>query len=323
MQKSNYKKLRNMKNIVLLIIFSFPIFCFSQSDSDRAKAYYFEAVNSFESKNYDKTLEYCQQVEDILKTSNARVEALRVKSYFAKGNMEKAKEALNRFSNYGADESLSAEISPYLVKIEESEKEKVRQKELADKKAKEEEQKIIDKANHKKDFIQKAVAEGNFDMNGLKKVEYKYEYETREGFIDANGNEVVPIEFGFVYYLDDYGYKKYIVVKKNGENLYGMYNTTGEMVIPLEYTYHSDAIGFGPFDKDGFKLGLIAAQKNRKWGYVNESGKVVIPFKFDSVSSFKEVMKTYDGKKHLRNAAYVWIDRDNFYINTSGERIYK
>src|SRR5690606_23068708 len=140
-------------------------------------------------KNYDKTLEYCQQVEDILKTSNARVEALRVKSYFAKGNMEKAKEALNRFSNYGADESLSAEISPYLVKIEESEKEKVRQKELADKKAKEEEQKIIDKANHKKDFIQKAVAEGNFDMNGLKKVEYEYGYEDKEGFIDANGNE--------------------------------------------------------------------------------------------------------------------------------------
>lgn len=319
-----------MKAKILLVILIFlSQLNYAQSDSDRAKAYYFEAVNSFESKNYDKTLEYCQQVEDILKTSNARVEALRVKSYFAKGNMEKAKEALNRFSNYGADESLSVEISPYIVKIEEAEKEIIRQKEFAEKKAREEEQKIIDKANHKKDFIQNAVAEGNFDMNGLKKVEYKFGYldDDKVGFIDANGNEVIPIEFDFVDYLDGYGYKKYIVVSNYTGvafgGLHGLYDTTGNMILPVEYEAAEGVIGHGPFDKDGFKLGLLAAQKNRKWGYVNESGKVVIPFIYDSVSSFKEVKKTYDGKKYLRNAAYVWIDRDNFYINTSGERIYK
>ena len=35
--------------------------------------------------------------------------------------------------------------------------------------------------------------------------------------------------------------------------------------------------------------GLIALQKNRKWGFYDVKGKLVIPFEFESVTPFKNV----------------------------------
>lgn len=118
-----------MKKATLIFIVVFLLgfqHTYAQSAADRAKAYYFEAVNSFEQRNYQKTLDYCKEVEEILGNSNARVEVLRVKSHFELGNIDQAKQALDRFSSYEAEEALSREIAPYIVKIEDSENERKR-----------------------------------------------------------------------------------------------------------------------------------------------------------------------------------------------------
>lgn len=108
----------------------------AQADADKAKAYYYSAENEYKSRNFSKAIEYCRQVEDLLGKTNARVEALRLRSYFDNGDTEKAKKSLQTFLSLDADESLIKSISPYIIKIEEAEKERVRkQKEAAQEEA--------------------------------------------------------------------------------------------------------------------------------------------------------------------------------------------
>lgn len=49
-------------------------------------------------------------------------------------------------------------------------------------------------------------------------------------------------------------------------------------------------------DAGGFSDGLAAVKKNGKWGFIDESGKAVIPFEYDDVMSFSE------GKAVVANA---------------------
>ncbi|MDD1428759.1 WG repeat-containing protein [Dolichospermum sp. ST_sed9] len=53
--------------------------------------------------------------------------------------------------------------------------------------------------------------------------------------------------------------------------------------------------------KRGFSEGLAAVNKVGKWGYINTSGKVVIPYQFDDVDSFQEGLANVkiNGKEHL------------------------
>lgn len=113
-----------MKRVIIFLFFAFTLQANAQSNQEKAKAYYFSAVEQYDNRNYSKAIEYCQQVEDLLGSTNARVEALRLKSYFDKGNTKLAKESLDVFLTLEADDDLLKEISPYIVKIEDSEKER-------------------------------------------------------------------------------------------------------------------------------------------------------------------------------------------------------
>src|SRR5690554_2466647 len=126
--------LRRVAILFVLFVMSFQQVQ-SQSNEERAKAYYFQAEEAFTKKEYDKAINYCDQVVEILGSSNALVEVLYVKSYYAQNKIAKAKEALHSFSNFSPDASLSKEIAPYIVKIEEAEKEQLRREALAEKKA--------------------------------------------------------------------------------------------------------------------------------------------------------------------------------------------
>lgn len=108
-----------IKIIVLLVVLCSAQILKAQSATDRAKAYYFEAATAFEKSDYNKVINYCQQVEDILGNSNARVEALRIKSYYELGETAKAQQALKSFYTYPTDENLTQEVAGYIVKIEE------------------------------------------------------------------------------------------------------------------------------------------------------------------------------------------------------------
>ena len=59
-----------------------------------------------------------------------------------------------------------------------------------------------------------------------------------------------------------------------------------------------------------FNLGLINLAKAQKWGYVDKSGKVAIPFEYDFASAFG-----------TNGTAIVKKGTEWFYINTAGKRI--
>ncbi|MCL2857089.1 MAG: WG repeat-containing protein [Oscillospiraceae bacterium] len=57
----------------------------------------------------------------------------------------------------------------------------------------------------------------------------------------------------------------------------GFVNSSGEIVIPLEY---DDALCFSE--------GLAAVQIGDRWGFIDKTGEVVIPFEFSRVAPFRE-----------------------------------
>lgn len=94
----------------------------AQTADDKAKAYYQEAQKAFENRNYQQTIDYCKQVTDLLKTTNARIELLRVKSYYELGEYDKTKASIKTFTNLEASVELKSEALEYLVKVEKAEK---------------------------------------------------------------------------------------------------------------------------------------------------------------------------------------------------------
>jgi|SRR5690554_8107673 len=125
-----------MKHTLLLLMFILLAHQMHSQDQ-QAKAYFFTAVDQYKSGNYHQALSYCQKAEEIIGKTNARIEAVRVKSYYASDDIIKAKASLETFLTLKTDEQLLKDIAPYIAKIEEAEKEEKRRQELAAKKAEE------------------------------------------------------------------------------------------------------------------------------------------------------------------------------------------
>lgn len=106
---------------IFMLLFAFTI-AQAQTVDDKAKAYYQEAQKAFESKNYKQTIDYCQQVTDLLKNTNARIELLRIKSYYELGEYGKVNASIKTFTNLPASAELKNETLEYLVKVEKAEK---------------------------------------------------------------------------------------------------------------------------------------------------------------------------------------------------------
>lgn len=108
------------------------------------------------------------------------------------------------------------------------------------------------------------------------------------GFIDENGNEVVPCNYNRSESFSDgvcvlSGDSGSVLTDRSGKPLFKTY-------------YHS----LGPL-----KEGLVAAGKNQKYGFINISGEVIIPLKYDLAYSFS------DGRAVvMRNNKWGYIDRD-------------
>ena len=139
--------------VFILLMSSVSIKLHAQSNAVKAKAYYLTAVNEYKSRNYSKAIEYCQQVEDMLGKTNARVESVRLRSYYDDGKTEKAKKSLQAFLSLDPDEDIMKEVSSYIVKIEEAEKERVRKEEeriAKEKKAEEERKRKAEEAERQR-----------------------------------------------------------------------------------------------------------------------------------------------------------------------------
>jgi hypothetical protein len=137
--------------------------------------------------------------------------------------------------------------------------------------------------------------------------------------------------------------QQYVIqVKPAGGDLWGYANLKGELLIAVQYTkcteFSSDGlaavlnektkqyyfinikgdklsteitdfklISFLGFDVKGFSDGLVAINQGKKWGYLNTSGKVAIPPKYDDANEFSN------------GYAAVKSGNQYFILNTKGE----
>ncbi len=133
------------------------------------------------------------------------------------------------------------------------------------------------------------------------------------GIIDVNGDTILPFEYDAIGEFSEHR----ALVCKNEKC--GYVNEQGELVIPVAFSYSSALLTTALFE-NGYALlkqrnksiiidssgkvlkfrgyedykrpsmGLIPVQKNKKWGFVNENGKLRIPCKYESVESFVDTL---------------------------------
>ena len=129
------------------------------------------------------------------------------------------------------------------------------------------------------------------------------------GYIDAKGNEVIPIKYDYdradfdvhegkypldenCGYVEDWRSSILVRVKQNGK--YGFVNHKGEEVIPLKY----DMLYDGHFVKP---TQLVKARIGDKYGLINISGQEVIPIKYKNTGNCD--YGNYNGP--------TWVQRDD------------
>lgn len=107
------------------------------------------------------------------------------------------------------------------------------------------------------------------ESGGLRKVEKN----GKKGFIDANGNEVVPPVYDYIYSESDGLYK----VEKDGKK--GFINKEGKVVIPVKYDYI--------YSKSD---GMYKVEIGNKKGFLRADGTVFIEVKYDYIYSKSDGM---------------------------------
>lgn len=151
----------------------------------------------------------------------------------------------------------------------------------------------------------------------------------KSGFIDLNGKVAIPLEYDAVMAFSNglAGVRK--------DELWGFINTDNQMVIhpqfdevgwfsgcdqePLTYFALNKKYGYMDMDgkvvidavyddADGFSEGLAAVKIKKKWGFIDKEGKEVIPFIYKGTAQFR------DGH------AYVWLKGKSFYIDKNGNQ---
>ena len=136
----------------------------------------------------------------------------------------------------------------------------------------------------------------------------------------------VKLDYEYISYFED----GLAGVARNGKA--GLINKSGEIAVPLEYTHccvhfeeglssvAQDYYIWGFIDKSGktvipiqyeassdFSEGLAAVQKGGKWGFINKNGDAAIPFEYDRANSFSEGL------------AYVKKNGEEFFIDKTGQ----
>ena len=132
----------------------------------------------------------------------------------------------------------------------------------------------------------------------------------RYGYIDLKGKYVLPLQWG-----NAESFHEGLAVVANDEGDHGYINKMGQLVIPYKYGsagYFCDGLApvwdnnvyqGGYIDKNGkivitqkedwgeileFREGLALVRNNKKWGYIDTKGAIVLPFEWEKVGWFGE-----------------------------------
>lgn len=181
------------------------------------------------------------------------------------------------------------------------------------------------------------IATAVFSQNYI--IQVKKNADEGWAYMDIEGNFITGNTYKKCFPFSKEGYavvyndkqKKYQFIDKNGEIL----NTE------IDKFRMKSVFGFGI---EGFNEGFVAVSTDKKWGFLDISGKIAIEIKYDKVNSFKEGFATavYKGKwiildkngnetspeinniKELRNfseglAQFVTTDKKMGYIDNKGK----
>lgn len=157
---------------------------------------------------------------------------------------------------------------------------------------------------------------GLIDINGKLVVPYQYDELLTYGHglfsfsknekcyvLDDSGKEILKdLPYDFLSFLS----KNLFCVSYDNNKLdeidakYGVINRQNKVVLSLDYDY----IG-------NYSEGLIAACKNKKWGFVDSTGKVIIPFEYKD--RIMEVSESLEALEFCEGFAIVPV-KDNYWI---------
>jgi hypothetical protein len=117
-----------------------------------------------------------------------------------------------------------------------------------------------------------------------------YNEDGKWGFIDKTGKEVVPCKYSLEY-QENIGYEAYFsegLVAVIQDDQLGFIDKTGKTIVSFRYySYHS--AGVVPKFSEGLaRVSVNSAREGEKWGFVDNTGKEVIPCIYDYVCPFSE-----------------------------------
>jgi hypothetical protein len=113
------------------------------------------------------------------------------------------------------------------------------------------------------------------------------------GYVTASGFTIPP------HFNTSYQFYRRTALACTSEGC-GLIDTKGKLLTPLQNRQTMNISG-------GEGLGVV--ERDRKWGYAEKSGKIVIPFQFDYAGAFEKGM------------AQVTLNGKGFFINHKGKRI--
>lgn len=176
---------------------------------------------------------------------------------------------------------------------------------------------------------------GNFN-DGLAPVISLGDSSYSAGYIDKTGKVAIPLEYSGTWAFAD-GLARVVKYDADGNSKWGYIDKTGAVVVPLEYDQaydfsdglalvaKRDADGnykFSSIDKTGTPLeyrvgnfgdGLdgLAWVKNEtgKCGYIDKTGKVVLPLEYDGAGSFYNGLAPVAKQDDDGNNKYGYIDK--------------
>src|SRR5690606_11709577 len=127
----------------------------------------------------------------------------------------------------------------------------------------------------------------------------------KQSFIDLKGKEIIPFKYDVVSEF----HEGVTVVKAlvGGRALAGIIDKTGKEIVPL-----SD-IRFNRFSE-----GLIAFEKDRKVGFMNTKGEIVISAKYDGFI-WRNFDRTSGSSEFVNGICPVLKGGQITYINVKGE----
>lgn len=112
--------------------------------------------------------------------------------------------------------------------------------------------------------------------SGLARVKTGGYSNTKYGYVDKAGNEVVAAKYDQASKAFHEGLA-YIATRDGWDYKYGFINPKGEEVVPLMYK-----------DAENFSDGMAAVRTKNGWGYINTKGELVTAAKYDDCMAFNE-----------------------------------